>query len=54
MRVATIIRLGLLGTLILAGIILYPERQDQRPEPASVTSLVPSPVTVTDLTGSSS
>lgn len=54
MRVANIIRIGLLGTLIVAGIILYPEGQDQSPEPASVTSLVPNPVTVTDLTGSSS
>ena len=54
MRVANIIRIGLLGTLIVAGIILYPEGQDQSPASASVTSLVPSPVTVTDLTGSSS
>jgi len=54
MRLANIIRIGLLGTLIVAGTLFYPEGRDQRPEPASVTSLVPSPVTVTDLTGSSS
>ena len=54
MRMADTIRLGLLGTLIVAGITLYPEGRDQRPEPASVTSLVPSPVTVTDLTASNS
>ena len=54
MRVANIIRIALLGTLIVAGVVLYPETRDHSPEPAAVTSLVPSPVTVTDLTGPSS
>jgi len=50
MRVINAIRVLLLGALIVAGVILYPDRGDNSPDPASVTSLVPDPVTVTILT----
>jgi len=48
------IRIFLLGSLIVAGVILYPERDGNSPDPASVTSLVPPPVAVTVLTALSS
>lgn len=54
MRVINAIRMLLLGSLIIAGIVLYPERDGNSPDPASVTSLVPNPVTVTILTARSS
>ncbi len=50
MRVMNAIRIVLLGSLIVAGVSLYPERESNAPDPASVTSLVPAPVTVTILT----
>lgn len=54
MRVMNAIRILLLGSLIVAGFILYPERDGNNPDPALVTSLVPNPVTVTILTAHSS
>ena len=54
MRVMNAIRIILLGSLIVAGVILYPERDGNSPDPASVTSLVPTSVTVTILTARSS
>jgi hypothetical protein len=49
MRVMNVIRMLLLGSLIVAGHILYPEGDGNIPDPASVTSLAPAPVTVTIL-----
>jgi len=54
MRVMNVIRILLLGSLIVAGVVLYPERGANTADPASVTSLVPNPVTVTILTARSS
>lgn len=54
MRVMNVIRILLLGSLIIAGIALYPERGAKPADPASVTSLVPNAVTVTILTARSS
>ena len=45
-----VIRIFLLGSLIVAGIVLYPEGGGKSPDPASGTSLAPNPVTVTILT----
>lgn len=54
MRVLNLIRMLLLGSLIVVGVVLYPERGGKTADPASVTSLVPNPVTVTILTARSS
>lgn len=54
MRVLNVIRMLLLGSLIVVGVVLYPERGGKTADPASVTSLVPNPVTVTILTARSS
>jgi len=54
MRVVNVIRILLLGGLIVAGIVLYPDHGGNTADPASVTSLVPNPVTVTILTAHSS
>ena len=54
MRVMNAIRIILLGSLIVAGVILYPDGDGNSPDPASVTSLVPAPVTVTILTAHAS
>lgn len=55
MRVANILRAVLLGGLIVTGVFMYRERgvSGER-DPAPVVSLIPSPVTVTGLTGHSS
>lgn len=55
MRVANIMRTVLLGGLIIAGFVVYFGRDEKGiAEPVALSSLVPSPVTVTVLTGPSS
>ena len=50
MRVMNVIRIVLLGGLIVAGVVLYPDHGRKTADPASVTSLAPDAVTVTILT----
>lgn len=55
MRVANTLRGLLLGGLIVAGFVLYQEREDGAEHgPDELTSLIPRPVSVTVLTGRSS
>ncbi len=55
MRVANTFRALLLGGLIVAGFVVYRDRDESAQSgPVTVTSLIPSPVSVTALTGHSS
>ena len=54
MRLATIIRMSLLGILIAAGLIFYPGENATGPGPSAISGFVPSPVTVTPLPGRAS
>ncbi len=55
MRVMNTIRVILLGGLIVTGIIVYLDRDTNASSgPEAVTSLLPSPVSVTVLTGETS
>jgi hypothetical protein len=55
MRVANTIRMLVLASLIVAGFVVYHGRDvSGENDPMSVTSLIPSPVSVTTLSGHSS
>ena len=54
MRLSIIIRMSLLGILIAAGVILYPQPETTGPGPSAVSGFGPSPVTVTPLPGQAS
>lgn len=55
MRVVNTVRVLLLGGLIVTGLILYRDRDAQtQNDPVTLFSLVPSPVSVTELTSPAS
>jgi hypothetical protein len=55
MRVANTIRMLVLASLIVAGFVVYQGRDvSGENDPVAVTSLIPSPVSVTALSGHSS
>ncbi len=55
MRVVNTVRVLLLGGLIVTGLILYQDRDAQtQNDPVTLFSLVPSPVSVTELTSPAS